>query len=168
MGFPVAAFVAMSLALTGASRAGDGDSPGQVRRALAYLDSRQEAWSKFASAGRGTAEDKTTCLSCHTGISFALARPSIGRFVKEVDPSGAEERTIADVTRRVEHWGELDSPRFRLMYDHEERKKVESRGTEAVLNALILARHDKPARAGPNPKCGDPECLDASLGNPGD
>jgi hypothetical protein len=46
------------------------------------------------------------------------------------------------VSLRVEHWAELDSPRFRLMYDHEDRKKVESRGTEAVIDALVLARGD--------------------------
>jgi hypothetical protein len=49
---------------------------------------------------------------------------------------------IAAVGLRVEHWGELDSPRFRLMYDGDDRKKAESRGTEAVINALILARDD--------------------------
>jgi squalene-hopene/tetraprenyl-beta-curcumene cyclase len=54
----------------------------------------------------------------------------------------AEERMIAGVGLRVEHWAELDSPRFRLMYDHDDRKKSESRGTEAVLNALILTRDD--------------------------
>jgi hypothetical protein len=46
---------------------------------------------------------------------------------------------IAAVGLRVGHWAELDSPRFRLMYDSDDRKKVESRGTEAVINALVLA-----------------------------
>jgi squalene-hopene/tetraprenyl-beta-curcumene cyclase len=49
---------------------------------------------------------------------------------------------LAAVSRRTDHWVELDSPRFRLMYDHDDRKKVESRGTEAVLNALVLAGDD--------------------------
>ena len=43
---------------------------------------------------------------------------------------------------RVAHWAELDSPRFRLMYDGDDRKKAEARGTEAVFNALILARDE--------------------------
>jgi squalene-hopene/tetraprenyl-beta-curcumene cyclase len=46
------------------------------------------------------------------------------------------------VRLRVEHWADLDSPRFHLMYDHDEKKQIESRGTEAVINALILARDD--------------------------
>lgn len=133
--------VAASLALfAGVAGAGEAEAPAQVRRAIAYLDARQEAWAKFSSAARGTGEDRTVCLSCHTGISFALARPSIGPFAGEAAPSAAEERMVQHVARRVEHWGELDSPRFRLMYDFDARKKVESRGTEAVLDALILAR----------------------------
>ena len=54
---------------------------------------------------------------------------------------------MAAVVLRVEHWAELDSPRFRLMYDANDRKKTESRGTEAVVNALILARRRR-TRAG--------------------
>jgi hypothetical protein len=49
---------------------------------------------------------------------------------------------LKEVGLRVEHWAELGSPRFPLMYDHDDPKKAESRGTEAVLNALILARDD--------------------------
>ena len=124
----------------------------QVRRAVAYLDGRQDAWSKFASAGRGTGEDRTTCVSCHTGISYALARPSIGKFLEEPGRSESEERTMAALGRRVEHWAELDSPRFRLMYDFDDRKKIESRGTEAVLNALLLARADSKEVAAVLPK----------------
>ncbi len=44
---------------------------------------------------------------------------------------------------RVAHWGELDTPRFRLSYDFDDRKKVESWGTEAILNALVLAGDDR-------------------------
>src|SRR5262249_58322448 len=75
------------------------------------------------------------------GISYAVAGAALGRFAGGRD-AGAAERMIAAVRLRVEHWGELDSPRFRLMYDGDDRKKAESRGTEAVLNALILARAD--------------------------
>lgn len=142
-GILIAAFVAMVMAPTRAALGGEGDSLGQVRRAIVFLDSRQETWSRFDSAGRGTAEDRTTCLSCHTGISFVLTRPLLGRFVDSLQPVVSEERMISSVTRRVAHWSELDSPRFRLMYDHDERKKVESWGTEAVLNTLILASDDK-------------------------
>jgi squalene-hopene/tetraprenyl-beta-curcumene cyclase len=49
---------------------------------------------------------------------------------------------LAGVGLRAEHWAELDSPKYRLMYDFDDRKKVESVGTEAVFHALLLARED--------------------------
>ena len=82
-------------------------------------------------------------MSCHTGVSYALARPALRPFFAAGSgPASAEGRMVAAVGLRVEHWEELDSARFELMYDRDDRKKVESRGTEAVLNALILARDD--------------------------
>jgi squalene-hopene/tetraprenyl-beta-curcumene cyclase len=122
--------------------AGDAEDPARVRRAIAYLDDRQDQWSRFAKAQRGEGVDRTTCVSCHTGVSYALTRPALRPFAATPGPSAPEQRMIAAVGLRVEHWAELDSPRFELMYDHDDRKKAESRGTEAVLNALILARDD--------------------------
>jgi squalene-hopene/tetraprenyl-beta-curcumene cyclase len=122
--------------------AGDADDVDRIRRAVAYLDARTDDWSRFASAQRGEGADRTSCLSCHSGLSYALARPALRRFVAETGPAAAEERMLAAVNVRVAHWDELDSPRFRLMYDSDDWKKAESRGTEAVLNALILARDD--------------------------
>jgi squalene-hopene/tetraprenyl-beta-curcumene cyclase len=125
-----------------AAGASDAEDPARVRRAIAYLDARQDEWARFASAQRGKEADKTSCVSCHTGISYALARPALRRIAEKPGPAPPEERTIAAVSLRVEHWAELDSLRYRLMYDGDDRKKIESRGTEAVLDALILARHD--------------------------
>ena len=122
--------------------AGDPDDAAMLRRAIAYLDGRQDEWAKFDGSGRGKAEDRTTCLSCHTGIGYALARPGLRRFDASPGRPEAEARLVAGVARRVENWADLDSPRFRLSYDHDDRKKVESWGTEAVLDAVILARDD--------------------------
>jgi squalene-hopene/tetraprenyl-beta-curcumene cyclase len=119
------------------------DSRDRVRRAVAYLDARQDAWSRFEGSSRGEAEDRTTCVSCHTGVSYALSRPVISLFLGEPAVSSLEEKRIADVTKRVERWGDLDSPRYRLMYDFDDRKRVESWGTEAVLDTLILAKGDR-------------------------
>lgn len=121
---------------------GDAEDATRIRQAISYLDARQEAWSRFASAQRGQGTDKTTCVSCHTGISYALARPALRRFDVKPGLAAPEARMVSAVNLRVEHWTELDSPRFRLMYDSDDQKKTESRGTEAVLNALILARDD--------------------------
>ena len=138
-------FATITAAVAGwaaSATAGDAEDPARVRRAVSYLDARQDEWSRFAKASRGEGADGTSCVSCHTGISYALARPSLRGFAPSPGPAAPEGRMIAAVGLRVEHWAELDSPRFRLMYDSDDRKKAESRGTEAVLNALILARDD--------------------------
>jgi squalene-hopene/tetraprenyl-beta-curcumene cyclase len=129
--------------------AGD-DDQARVRRAVSYLDGRQDDWSRFAKSQRGEGADKTSCVSCHTGISYILARPELRRFAAKPGPAAAEERTIAAVSLRVEHWAELDSRRFQLMYDSDDDKKAESRGTEAVVNVLILARDDARGRKAPS------------------
>ncbi len=125
-----------------AATGGDDDDAARVRRAVLYLDGRQDDWSRFARAQRGEGADRTSCVSCHTGISYALARPELRRFAAKPGPAAPEERMIAAAGLRAEHWADLDSPRFSLMYDADDRKKAESRGTEAVFNALILARED--------------------------
>jgi hypothetical protein len=138
----IATILAAAACCVAPARAGDAEDLVRVQRAIGYLDARQDDWSRFSKAERGQADEKTTCVSCHTGISYALARPWLGRFVSEADPAAPERRMIADVGLRVEHWAELDSPELRLMYDHDDQKKLESRGTEAVINALILAGDD--------------------------
>ena len=48
--------VAVAVAATGwaaAVGAVDSEDPDRVRRAIGYLDARQDAWSQFARAGRG-------------------------------------------------------------------------------------------------------------------
>jgi squalene-hopene/tetraprenyl-beta-curcumene cyclase len=123
---------------------GESEDRARVERAIGYLDARQEAWAGFARAGRGEGADRTTCVSCHTGLGYALARPALGAYAAGAGsaPAAAEARIRAAVHLRVAHWPDLDSPRFELMYDSDDPKKVESRGTEAVLNALVLARGD--------------------------
>jgi squalene-hopene/tetraprenyl-beta-curcumene cyclase len=118
---------------------GLGWNPQQAAR---YLDGRAEEWEKFRGADRGEGADKVSCLSCHTSVSYALGRPSVRQAAGEERPSAHETRLLEQVRRRVAHWGELDTPQFRLSYDFDEKKKVESWGTEAVLNALVLARDD--------------------------
>ena len=138
----IAAIAALAACWACRAVADDPDDTARVRRAISYLDARQDDWSRFAAAQRGKGADRKACVSCHTGISYALARPTLRPFDGKSDSAVPEQRMIAAVGLRVEHWAELDSPRYRLMYDGNARKKVESRGTEAVLNALILARDD--------------------------
>jgi hypothetical protein len=54
-----------------------------------------------------------------------------------------ETRILEQTRSRVSNWDKLDTPAFQLMYDFDEAKKKQSRGTEAVLNTLLLARDDR-------------------------
>ena len=120
------------------------DEPAHWRKAEAgrYLDERAQAWFAFADAGRGEAETKSRCVSCHTVSPFALARPALRKLTGAKEPTEIEKRLIVQTKMRVEHWDELDSAKFQLLYDFDEPKKRESWGTESVLNAAILAFDD--------------------------
>jgi squalene-hopene/tetraprenyl-beta-curcumene cyclase len=111
------------------------------KAAAAYLDHRMEWWISWGHAAR---DHETFCISCHTALSYALARPSLGAALAEPAPAAAEGALIGDVTKRVRLWSETEP------YYSDQRfgpgKSAQSRGTEAVLNALILAWAD--ARTG--------------------
>jgi hypothetical protein len=77
------------------------------------------------------------------GLRIRLARPALRRLTGAAQPTEYEQQLLKQVKMRVEHWEELDSPKIRLFYDFNERKKKESWGTEAVLNALLLAFDDR-------------------------
>ncbi len=104
--------------------------------AAAYLDERMEVW--FAKAKKlRTGQTQTTCVSCHMTVHYALARPALRRAMRVSAATPQETRIIEEATRRVASYGA-----HQLLYDHNESKKTESRGTEAALNALILANAD--------------------------
>jgi squalene-hopene/tetraprenyl-beta-curcumene cyclase len=44
---------------------------------------------------------------------------------------------------RVEQWNNLDNAKIELFYSSDEQKKKESWGTEAVINAVVLAFNDR-------------------------
>jgi squalene-hopene/tetraprenyl-beta-curcumene cyclase len=110
--------------------------------AAAYLDARMDAWwakAKTLKTGAGDAK----CLSCHTALPYALARPALRIAMGESAPTPHEERILATVRQRVQHVAS-EQP----YYDHTEAKKVESRGVEAVLNAVVLTQYDTLGRSG--------------------
>jgi squalene-hopene/tetraprenyl-beta-curcumene cyclase len=89
----------------------------------------------------GAARDHGTfCVSCHTALPYALSRAAVREALATVhvkaDPT-YEDRLLDNVTKRVRQWNEVGP-----YYSDRADKAVESRGTEAVLNALILACHD--------------------------
>jgi squalene-hopene/tetraprenyl-beta-curcumene cyclase len=84
-----------------------------------------------------TGDTQTTCVSCHAGLAYALSRPVLRRVMHVDSPSTQEARLIEDTTRRVETYST-----HQVLYDFNERRQTESRGTEAVLNAVILTSAD--------------------------
>ncbi len=105
--------------------------------AAAYLDQRASWWASWSGAAR---DDGTFCVSCHTAAPYALARLALRRSLSQTSLSTCETRLLSSVTKRVRLWGNV-----KPYYGDDANgsaKAAESRGTEAVLNALILASAD--------------------------
>jgi len=84
----------------------------------------------------------TFCVSCHTVVPYAMARPALRATLAEQGPSATERRLLDNVTKRVRMWKEVEP-----FYPDEKRgfpKTSESRGTESILNAVILVGYDVP------------------------
>jgi len=107
------------------------------KAAAAYLDGREGWWMNWPRAGR---DHETFCVSCHTAVPYALSRPALRKALAEQAPSMNERRLLDNVTKRVRLWKEI-AP-FYSDADRGAYKTAESRGTESVLNALILASNE--------------------------
>src|SRR3989454_4462514 len=107
------------------------------KAAAAYLDRRAGWWMEWPKAGR---DHETFCVSCHTAVPYALSRPALRKALAEEALSVIERRLLDNVTKRVRLWKEV-AP-FYSDADRGVYKTGESRGTESVLNALILASND--------------------------
>lgn len=108
-----------------------------AKAAAAYLDQRESWWMNWPAAAR---DEGTFCVSCHTAVSYIISRPTLRRRLKEEGPSANERLLLADVIKRVRNWKDV-APYYNDQQDGS-NKAVESRSTEAVLNAFILANHD--------------------------
>ena len=106
------------------------------KTAAAYLDYRAAWWAEWSGSAR---DHGTFCISCHTALPYALSRPALRAALGEQGPKENEQKLIQNVTKRVKLWKEIGPYYSASGYD---QKTDESRGTEAVLNALILARRD--------------------------
>jgi squalene-hopene/tetraprenyl-beta-curcumene cyclase len=124
-----------------ALQAQTGDAKSWDRQAAAaYLDGRMGWWAAWPSAAR---DRETFCVSCHTSLPYALARPALGTALAEQGPSANERKLLDNTARRVSLWAEVQP--FYNDAKNGAPKSAESRGTEAVLNALILSRYQAPA-----------------------
>src|SRR5438094_4718131 len=107
------------------------------KAAAAYLEQRAGWWITWPVAGR---DHETFCVSCHTAVPYALSPPALRAALAEEAPSPNERRLLDNVAKRVRLWKEVE-PFYSDAKDGV-NKPAESRGTEAVLNALILASRD--------------------------
>jgi len=100
-----------------------------------YLDDREVYWQGWEHAAR---DQQTQCVSCHTQLPYALSRPLLRSQLKEQGVSAPEQKMLADITKRVSMWSELEP----FYTDPAPSRGVQARGTESVLNAFILTCYD--------------------------
>ncbi len=110
-----------------------------AKAAAAYLDGRMVWWMGWKGAAR---DHGTFCVSCHTVVPYAMARPALRAALAEQSPSPAERQLVDNVARRVRMWKQVEP----LYSDANggSSKTTESRGTESILDALILVGYDVP------------------------
>jgi hypothetical protein len=113
-------------------RVGESPAAWNPEKAGESLDGRVKLWFRSAE-----------CISCHTALPYALARPALRKLVGATPPTEQETKLLAHVKKRVTNWKDLDTKEFGLYYDANDELKKQSWGTEAVFNALILAFDDR-------------------------
>src|ERR1700733_7808843 len=106
-------------------------------RAAAYLDSRELWWQGWASAQK---DHGTICISCHTVVPYAMARPTLREAVDKTAMSAPEKVLMDSVEKRVRSWTQM-APFYSDLDGRD--KAAQSHATEAVLNAVILATYDE-------------------------
>jgi len=128
---------ATSLSAAAAIHAESAEAGWSPKSAAAYLDERANWWATWPEAAR---DQNTFCISCHTALPYALSRAALGSKLGQAVPAKAEVTLISNVTKRVRLWNRI-APYYEGN-SHGSDNSTRSRGTEAVLNALILANHD--------------------------
>ena len=89
------------------------------RLAAQFMDRRQKDWFAWPRANR----DATPCVSCHTGITYLMARPALRKALGEPEPT-------------IYETGLLESLRSRV--SKREPPAAPGIGVESILAALFL------------------------------
>ncbi len=121
------------LLLTGAALPAQQGERWSATAARTYLDGRMAWWVTWPVSAR---DHQTFCISCHTVLPYALSRQALRGELGEKAPSPIESKLLENVTKRVRMWKEVEP-----FYPDAQRgvpKTIESRGTESILDALIL------------------------------
>jgi squalene-hopene/tetraprenyl-beta-curcumene cyclase len=93
------------------------------RLAAQYLDSRQKEWFVWPRANAAA----KPCVSCHTGVTYLLARPALRKALGEDTPTEYETGLLASLRSRVTLKEPANSPGL---------------GVESILAARFLATGD--------------------------
>ena len=110
------------------------------KAAAAYLDERSSWWMTWPKAAR---DHDTFCISCHTMLPYALARPALRRTLAEQSPSANEQRVFDNIVKRVRMWKDVEP--FYSDQTSGLPKTSESRGTESIINSITLVWRDAPS-----------------------
>jgi squalene-hopene/tetraprenyl-beta-curcumene cyclase len=102
--------------------------------AAQYLDSRQKEWFAWPAAKSYGGP----CISCHTGVTYLLARPALRGVLGEAEPATYETRLVDSLRARV-GIGLKDA-----LKAQKEPVASQGIGVEAIFAALFLG-HEKPA-----------------------
>ena len=129
----------LAMAAMSRGQAAPAQAPGWDNAAAArYLESRLTWWRQWPKSER---DHGTRCVSCHTSLPHVLAMPALRARSGEHRQSIDEMAMFDDVVKRVYLWDAVEP-----FYPDQTRgvpKSAESRGVEAVLNALILTTRDQ-------------------------
>ena len=102
--------------------------------AAKYLDHRAEWWESWPNSQR---DHGTVCVSCHTILPYVLSRSKLRAVLVEKDVTDQQRTILQHVRKRVSQWAEMEP--YYLDEKYGAGKSKESRSTESVLNALVLA-----------------------------
>src|ERR1700692_1452882 len=70
---------------------------GNPRLAAEYLDGRQKEWFAWPRAMK----TGVPCVSCHTGVTYLLARPALRKALGEKQPTAYETGLLDGLRGRV-------------------------------------------------------------------
>lgn len=143
IGLAVCALIAGGLLLPPRTAGGAESDAAQPRpwnkqAAAKFLDDRETWWQAWPRAQK---DHGTLCISCHTVVPYAMARPELRHDLTEPATTEPEQVMLASVQKRVGDWAGM-AP-FYPDEKYGKGKAAESRATEAVLNAVILASYDR-------------------------
>ncbi|MCD6032867.1 MAG: putative squalene-hopene cyclase, partial [Thermomicrobiales bacterium] len=104
------------------------------RAAADYLDAREKEWfawpaSNLAGGGK--------CVSCHTGLTYLVARPALRRLLNEPAPTEHETGLLDSLRARVSKSAPID-----LYPKSKEPTQTGLAAVEAIFAALFLGTPD--------------------------